>query len=309
MLFERLAIDLLLECTIAGAADVLRLTWEEAEAIMARAVRRGLARKEERECRYLGVDEKAFLKRHRYATIVCDIERGTVEYVGRDRTRAALDEFYSGLTHDQLHAIEGVAMDMWPAYFDSTMRYVPEAREKIVFDRFHIAKHMCEAVDKVRRREHRSLRGAGDSTLTRTKHLWLYNEENVPERQRPAFEWLKASDLKTAKAWAIKENLRSFWLQPTVDDARKFWKQWFFWATHSRLDPVRDVAYTIKNHIENLLTYFKIKITNATAEGLNSKIQAVKHKARGFRRWESFSRAIYFHCGGLELYPTHAVAG
>jgi transposase len=121
------------------------------------------------------------------------------------------------------------------------------------------------------------------------------------------FAALRAANLKTAKAWAIGECLRGLWEYTSKAWAKKYWKQWYFWATHSRLAPVIKVAEMIKSHLANVMTYFDRRITNAVSEGLNSKIQTIKKKAYGFRSREGLKAAIYFHCGGLDLYPmTHA---
>ena len=97
--------------------------------------------------------------------------------------------------------------------------------------------HVGKAVDDVRKHEHRELRSDGDETLTRTKYLWLYSQENLPERHRERFQELKAVNLKTGRAWAIKESLRDLWTYARKAYADRFWKRWFFWATHSRIKP------------------------------------------------------------------------
>lgn len=302
-LFERLAIDLLLECDVSGAAGILGLSWDEAWGIQARAVKRGQARKEARVVAQIGVDEKAAAKGHTYLTLVCDLKQATVEYIGEDRKQASLDAYYTELTPQQREGIEAVAMDMWEPYLQSTLAHVPAAAEKIVFDRFHIMGHMGKAVDTVRKQEHRALRGVGDETLTGTKYLWLYAEEHLPEKHRERFATLKGLNLKAGRAWAIKESLRELWAQGTPQQAEDFWTRWFWWATHSRLEPVRAVAWMIKRHWTHLVTYFRHRITNAVSEGLNSKIQTIKKMAYGFRNKDHFKTAIYFHCGGLDLYP------
>ena len=101
----------------------------------------------------------------------------------------------------------------------------------------------------------------------------------------------------------MKEELWALWQASSPEEAKAFWKRWFWWATHSRLKPMRDVAYLIKRHLANVLTYIIHPITNAVSEGLNSKIQTIKKRAYGFRNKEHFKTAIYFHCGGLNLYP------
>lgn len=305
-LFERLAIEVLRETTVIGATRILRISWHEAWHIMERAVERGLRAKTQQVVKAVGVDEKAIAKGAQYMTIVCDLDASTVEYVGEDRRIESLDGYYKGLSDQQIAGIEAVAMDMWEPYFRSTLAHVPLAEEKIVFDPYHIMTYMNEAVDMVRKQEHRDRLAKGDETLKGSKYLWLYGEENLPERHRQRFEVLKKRNLKTGRAWAIKESLRDFWECVSHASALEHWKPWWNWASHSRLKPVIEAARTIKRHLHNVLTFFTHRITNAVTEGINSKIQTIKKAAYGFRNKENFKTAIFFHCGGLQLYPvTH----
>jgi transposase len=311
-LFERLAIDVLLETNVEGATRILRISWDEAWHLMERAVARGQAEKQRRPISQLGVDEKAIAKGHRYMTLVCDLQMGTVEYVTEDRKESSLNGYFETLEPKQRSAIEAVAIDMWEPYVMSIRRHVPNASDKIVYDRFHIMRHMTQAVDSVRKREHRALRSDGDDRLTGSKYLWLYSHENLPDQHADRFDDLRRSELKTARAWALKESLRHLWSYRRRGWAERFWRQWYFWATHSRLAPVIKVAKMLRGRLKNVLTYFQHPITNAVSEGLNSKIQTVKQMARGFRNPEHFKTAIYFRCGGLALYPyalTHSIPG
>ena len=142
---------------------------------------------------------------------------------------------------------------------------LPKAKENIVFDRFRTMKHMGEAVDKVRREENATLTKNGESLLKGSRFIWLYSRENFPEKHWDKFCCLKASDLKTGRAWAIKENLRYIWDYNRRAWAKKFWKKWCFWATHSRLEPVKKAANTLKSHFYGILNYARHQITNASA--------------------------------------------
>ena len=309
-LFERLAIDVLTETGIRGAAHILRLSWDEAWHILERAVARGQRAKPARVVAQVGIDEKAIAKGHQYLTLVCDLARATVEYIAEDRKHTSLDGYFAGLSAPQLTGITAIAMDMWEPYLQAIRTHVPDAGSKIVFARYHIMTHMGKAVDTVRKREHRTLRASGDETLTGSKYLWLYAEENLPATHRPRLKGLLARPLKTARAWAIKESLRDLWSYTHRGWARRHWRRWYFWATHSRLSPVIEAARLIQRHLPNVLTYFAHPITNAASEGLNSKIQTIKKMAYGFRNRDHFKTAIYFHCGGLDLYPaTHGIPG
>jgi len=305
-LFERMAVDVLKECDVLGASRLLRTSWDETWHLMERAVARGQAVKELAAPALVGVDEKAAGRGHDYIMVVSDLARGTVEYLADERRESSLDSYFEQFSTEQLAGIEAVGMDMWEPYANSVRSHLDDADNKIVFDRYHIMKDVVIAVDTVRKQENRALVASGHRSLTGSKYLWLYSAENLPERHQSRFDELRSGDLKTGRAWAIKENLRFFWEYRRRGWAEKHWKSWYFWATHSRLDPIIDVARTLKRHLPDLLAFFDHRITSAGAEGLNSRIQAIRVSARGYRNRDNFKTAIYFHCGGLDLYPqTH----
>lgn len=299
LLFERFAIDVLLETDVAGAAKILGISWDEAHHLMQRAVQRGLARRPRTLPQRLGIDEKAIAKGHRYLTIVCNLDAGTVLHLAEGRTKDTVFSFLAPFTVNEVAGIETIAMDMWPAFIETVTRWVPGGRDKIVFDRYHIVAHMNHAVDLVRRAETR----AGNEALKGSRYLWLYGQENVPAHRADEFAALRALNLTTSRAWAIKEMLRELWACHTREQAVDFHRRWHHWATHSRLAPVIKVAAMIKNHLHNILTYFTHRVTNAASEGINSAIQTIKKRAGGYRNVDNFKTAIYFHCGGLDLYP------
>ena len=303
LLFECRAIDVLKKCPKSAACLLLNVSWDEVDGIMDRAVKRGLSRKEAKICEGIAVDETSARKGHNYLTIVTSHEEGAVEFVGEGRKEATLDEYYQGLSEPQKQGIRVVSMDMWDPYIASTRNNLPNGEEKIVFDRFHIMRLVNEAVDKVRRAEHRGLMKNNDETLKRTKYLWLFNPDNIPEDRFAEFKQLKSLDLKVSRAWAMKESLRRLWSYTYTGAAQRYFQKWYFWATHSRLQPFINVARTIKRRIDNVLLYCKHRVTNAIAESVNAKIQHVKRMARGFRNALNFKNAVYFHCGNLDLYP------
>ncbi len=165
-LMERLVLDWLRAASQKAVGEHLGLSWDEIHGIMERAVERGLARRQAEPLPQLGVDEKAFRKGHKYFTLVNDLARSRVLYVAEDRSQASLDGFWETLTEEQRESIEAVAMDMWDPYVASVSEHLRNGKQKIVYDKFHIAKHLGEAVDRVRRQENRTLRAAGDDRLT-----------------------------------------------------------------------------------------------------------------------------------------------
>jgi len=301
-LFERLAIDVLLGCqNQTKAKELLGLSWDEVHLIMEKAVGRGLQRRSEGGITHIGVDEKSFLKGHRYATIMSDLDNARVLDVARDRKEESLAELFRRIPEEQRQEIAAVAIDMWEPYINAVEQLLPEA--DIVHDKFHIAKYLGEAVDKVRKSEHRGLKKEGADTLKGTKYLWLTNPRNWSDEQKQQFKELKNQGLKVGRAWSIKEMFSDLWDYTYEKSARNFFRKWYWWATHSRLKPIAEVAKKLKRHLDNILTYLRHRITNAVAEGINSKIQQVKSAARGFRNFENYRTAILFFCGKLDMYP------
>jgi len=181
--------------------------------------------------------------------------------------------------------------------------HLREGQQKIVYDKFHIAKHLGEAVDQVRRKENQTLRAAGDDRLTGTRYDWLRNPAAMEPADRKAFAALRQSGLKTARAWTLKETAMALFSYQYERPARKHFRWWHGWAVRSRLRPMLDVARTLKRRFENIITYLRHRVTNAASESINAKIQWVKYTARGFRNKNNFRVAILFHCGGLDLAP------
>lgn len=305
-LFEALVIDWLKAASVATVASYLGLGWKAVDGIMQRAVRRGLARRATSSPEHISVDETSFQRRHEYVTVVTDQSSGTVLHVADNRTAKSLAGFFEGLQKPQREAIRSVSMDMWPAYISTVREYVPDADERICFDKFPVAKYLGDAVDRVRRQEHRMLSAEGDDRLKKTRYRWLENPDRMSLKHWRAFEHLRSSALKTARAWAIKERAMCLWHYQSRTWATKQWKRWLSWAHRSRLEPVRKVATTIKTHLWGIINAIVLQRTNAAAESMNSRIQRVKARACGFRNRARFRTAIMFHLGGLDLYPRPA---
>jgi transposase len=301
--FESRVIKVALECSMDATARLCGISWDQSWNALTRAVDRGLKRKPHRVPERIGVDEKSYARGHKYETIVYDINAGTVEFVEDTRRQESLERYYRKFTEEELQGIKAVAMDMWDPFIAATKAHVPDAEKKIVFDRFHVMKKVLDAVDSVRKGEHRKLKESGQETLKGTRYLWLWSKENMPDWRKEEFESLRKKNLKTGRAWSIKENLRHMWTLVSEEEMRRYFKRWYFWATHSRLEPIKEAAKTVKAHIDNIVTYAEHRITNALAEGINAKIEKVKRMACGFRNRAHYRTAIFFHCGGLDLFP------
>jgi len=305
LMFEAFAIRVLQASeTVKSGAGLLRLDWHSAHQIMERAVERGLQRRQMETVRLVGIDEKSFGRGQDYVSLMSDLEQSRVLDVVPDRTAEACQELWIRLGSEQSRKVEAVTIDMWEPYLSTTAQAAPQAQ--IVHDKFHVAKHLNDAVDRVRRAENRQLHSEGSDLLSGTKYVWLKNPENWHEADQLKFAALRSSGCKVARAWQLKELFREFWSSFSSTEAESFFDRWYSWAIRCRLAPVKGVARMLKAHFENLLTYFTYAISNALTEGLNSKIQSLKHAARGFRTFANFRIRILFFCGRLNLYPgTH----
>ena len=302
LLFEAFAIEVLQACrTVNSAAALLGLSWDAVQSIMDRAVTRGLERRKTTHTPHLGIDEKSFRKGHDYITVLTDVDGSRVLDVVPERTQAAAEAVLQTLTIKQRQEVRAVAADMLPAYANAVTHQLPNA--ELVHDKFHVAKHLGEVVDQVRRAENKALHAEDDDRLKGTRQLWLFNKSNLSPQQRRRFEAIRHSGLKTAGVWAIKEEVRWFWKYVYSTSAKEFFDQRYAWGVRCRLRPIVRVAKMLKRHLPNLLSYFLYRITNATSEGFNSIIQALKYAAPGFSSFANYCTRILFYCERLELRP------
>ena len=304
LMFEAFAVAVLQAArNLEAGRKLLKLSWDGANSIIKRAVDRGLERRDITEVSKVGIDEKSFLRGHSYATLLNDLDGGRVLDLVPERTEAACRELIlKALPTDwSRFKIEAVAMDMWKPYRNAATGLLEEA--EVVYDRFHISKYLGEAVDQVRRAEHKDLKSQGDDSLTGTRYSFLRSEETRTEKHQDILDRLCGRNLKTSRAWALKETFQEFWNAHNAGFAEGVFRRWYSWAVRCRLKPMAKVAKMLKRHYDGLISYFNHPITNAVSEGLNSKIQAIKSSARGFRNFENYRIRILFSCGKLDLSP------
>src|SRR5664279_4653701 len=268
-LMAAFVIKLLEACpTTQAVCTLTRLSWSTVNAIMVSAVERGMLRRTEEEISYLGIDEKSSERGHTYASILTDIDRSRVLDLVPERKLAAAVSLLETLTPAQRISVKAVAMDMWPAYMSAAKQCVPQA---------------------------------GTSPLTGSKWAWLKKYPDGRSAEAVSFRALNQLNLKTSRAWCIKENFSQFWNYSYKGAAKRFFKAWSNNAMRSRLEPVKKVVKMLKRHEEGLLNFSQHRISNACAEGFNSAIQLIKANARGFRNFTNYRARILFHCGKLDL--------
>ena len=249
----------------------------------------------------VGMDETSSRRGHNYITVFVDMDKSKVLFATPGKDAATLTAFKEDL---QAHGgrpenIKQACCDMSPAF----IRGIEDTFEgsTITFDKFHIVKIINEALDEVRRQEQKDR-----PELKKTRFAWLKNPPNLTVKQQTIIETLnvKKLNLKTAKAYQIKLTFQDLYDQPK-EEAEAFLKRWYFWVTHSRLQPMIEAARTIKRHWNGVLGWFESGLTNGILEGINSLIQAAKAKARGYRSDRNFITIIYLIAGKLNLCVTH----
>ena len=304
--FECVVIDWLKEASVSAVARMFGLGWKQAYNIQRRAVERGLARRGPVAPTRIGVDETSFKKRHEYVTIVTDLDTSTVIHVADDRKQVSFESFLKELPQEQLAAIEVVAMDMHRPYITAAAWHIPDLESKIAFDRFHVAKLFGDAVDKVRRQENRELVAAGDDRLKGTKYHWLKAPRSLARSVKAQLNALRKGTLRVARAWAVKELASKLWHYQSRTWATKAWTRLCDWASRTRIEPIVRVSRTIRYHMIGVVNAIIHRVSNASSESTNSRVQDLKRRANGYRNRERFRAAILFHLGGLDLYPRPA---
>lgn len=282
---------------ISEVAGIMRLDWHTVNAIMKAAVERGLERREAEEIEHLGIDEKSFRRGHVYATMMSDLGRGRVWDLAEGRQEDQVVELLETLKPEQRGGVKAVAMDMWVPYEKAVRVVLPQA--DIVYDKFHVSAYLNKAVDAVRKEEHRELTQRGDDTLKRTKYQWLRNFPDL--REQPGFQELYRMNLRTSRAWRLKETFAGFWSYSYEGAARRFFRQWHQVVKRSGLEPLKKVAEMLQRHLPGLLNYLKHRITNAAAEGLNSQVARIIANARGLGSFYTLRIRVLFFLGKLDL--------
>src|SRR5258707_4316405 len=225
-MFEAFSIRVLLaSASLQAGCQLLRISWDQAQQIMERAVERGLARRQIEALRYVGLDEKSFAHGQSYISLLCDLDTSRVLEVTLSRSYEATRELWLGLSQAQRDSIEAVAMDMWDAYLTATHICVPQAR--IVYDKFHVSQELNQAIDLIRRKEHQALLKKSDRRLSRTRQWWLMRPEKLSPERKEQFHHLVHSELKAARAWLAKELFASFWKIPNLGAAEEFFTFWY----------------------------------------------------------------------------------
>lgn len=297
LLFEAMVMILAKEMPVKAIANIIKEHDTRIWRLLDHHVEQ--ARNEAEFCSVtqVGVDETSSKRGHNYVSVFVDLETPKVVFATEGKDASTLSRFKEDLVAHggDAIAVEEVCCDMSPAFISGIEQHFPEAH--ITFDKFHVLKVLNEALDEVRRQEQQNC-----PELKKTRYIWLKSQNNLTAQQAATLEGLqvKKLNLKTMRAYHIRLNFQAFWNQ-TSEDAEAFLKKWYFWATHSRLEPIKEAAYTIKRHWDGILRWFKSRINNGILEGINSLIQAAKARARGYRTTKNLITMIYLLAGKLKF--------
>ena len=309
LLFEALILELVKVMPVHNVCQLLNVYDNKLWKMIKAYTNKARAEEDYSGVKVIGLDETSVRKNHVYVSLFVDIEEKRTIFVTEGKDHTVIQAFVSDLVAHggQPDNIEQVSCDMSPAFIKGVEANLPNA--SVVFDRFHVSKVINEAVDKVRKAEVEK-----NPILKGSKYIFLKNRENLTVYQKQRLDGIRLSglNLKTMKALNIREAFQQIYQAPTSEMFDKLLRKWYFWATHSRITPIKEAAYTIQRHWEGIVNWFDYKISNGILEGFNSIFQAAKAKARGYRRYDTIKAIIYLLTGKLDFskinphYVTHS---
>ncbi len=288
------------ELSWQGTAREYGLHWKSVAVIVKRAVPYGLRHRRRPPVHVIGMDEVSRRKGQVYLTVVYDLERRVLLWVGEGRTEEAVKRFFTEeLGRRRCGTLPVVCMDMWAPYVNLVREHARNAQ--ILLDRFHIVQHLNEAVEEVRRSLWRGLSIKERATCKGTRWLLLKNPWNLrpdqPERLSTLVKW----NTPLVRAWYLKESFQLFWTCRQPWRAETHLRQWMNSAMRSRLEPFKKFVRLLRSHLDGILPWTGIRISNGAVEGMNNKIKSISHRAFGCRSAEHFIAAIYHCCAQLPL--------
>lgn len=299
LLFEALSLTLAKAMPVATTAKQLRTDDRALWRILDHHVSRARAQEDYSAVTAIGVDETACRRGHQYITLVHDLEQRRLIFATAGRDAQTLQRFTENLAHHQGRGeqIRHASIDMSRAYISGLGQHLPGA--EITFDRFHIIQLANQAVDAVRKAEVRH-----EACLKRSKWAWLKDMAHWSRPQGEAFYDLTRSNLKTARAWRLKEALRAIFREAiTYEEAQARLARWYSWARRCRLEPIKQLAATLKRHWKGVLQGFDSRLSNGYVEAMNSLIQAAKARARGYGTTRHLIAICFLIAGQLKHLP------
>jgi transposase len=282
--------------TIQDVAREVHLDWKTVKDLDQQYMQEQLRRAGRPAPRAIGIDEVSIRKGHTYRIVVSDLERRRpIWFGGRDRSEASLDLFYHWLGATKNKRVRLAVMDMWKPFRNSTLRYAPQA--SILFDKFHVMRHLGEALDQVRKSEYARLRGKDRSVIKGQKYTLLSHRENLTLDGRRSLHKLLRANQRLNVAYLLKESFGQLWNYRREAWARRFFQNWKAALRWQRLKPYQKFAAMIDRHWDGIATYCRPenKVSLGFVEGLNNKIRVLQRRAYGLRH-EQYLRLKILTC-------------
>lgn len=297
-LFESFAMTLCREMPVNKVSQIIRVDDNKLWRMMNHYTEAARRLEDYSEIKRIGVDETSKSKGHDYVTLFVSLEEKKTIFVAEGKSSETIAEFKKDLTEHggSPENITDASIDMSPAFIKGVEENLPNA--EITFDKFHIMKVINKAVDEVRKVESKE-----QSILKGQKYTFLKNRANLTKNQIETLNTIESMpklNLKTIKALHIRENFQEVYKEDTKEEFERKLKKWYFWATHSRIESIKEAAKTIKRHWSGIIKWYESKISNGILEGLNSLVQAAKDKARGYKTFRNFKTIIYMLTGKLD---------
>jgi len=270
--------------TVKDVAKEYRLDWHTVKALDKEYMEKQLERNPVAAPRVIGIDEISVRKGHDYRIVVSDLERGRpIWYGGKDRSEASMDMFYEWLGAKRSKKVQLAVMDMWKAFEKSTAKNIPSAA--ILFDKFHVIRHLGDCLDQVRKSEYARLSGKDRSFIKGQKYTLLSNRENLTLDGRRALKKLLYANKRLNAAYLLKESFGQLWSYQTEGWARRFFDNWKQSLKWQKLKPYEKFAGMIERHWEGIAAYSRPqnKVSLGFVEGLNNKIRVIQRRAYGIR--------------------------
>lgn len=270
------------DSSLRDIARELHLDWKTVKTLEMQYMREQLRRVGMPGPKVIGIDEISLRKGHTYRIVVSDLERKrAIWFGGKDRSEESLDLFFQELGPKKGRKVRLAVMDMWKAFRNSTRRNTPQAA--ILFDKFHVLRHLQEALDKVRKREYARLSGKDRRFIKGQKYTLLSRRENLTTKGRLALKTLLKANKRLNVAYLLKESFGQLWEYKQEGWARKFFENWKASLKWQRLRPYEEFAELIERHWDGIATFIQLedKVSLGFVEGLNNKIRVIQRRAYG----------------------------
>ena len=295
---------LLLRCCQAmpqkAAAQMLGMPTSTLSDILHRVIGRVRQKHSIRDLKKIGIDEISYAKGHKYATVVYDLERSCVVWVGRGKARQTIDQFFKDeLSPYQKAKIKWACCDMSETFIGAILQHCPNAT--LVLDRFHVVKALNDAVDEVRKEQWREACAEDRKALKGLRWLLYRHSSTRSRKDTITLKALEKANQRIYRAWRLKDEFEQLWNYKAPWAAKRFLNTWTTTALRSRLEPLKKFVRTVRKHADGILAFVETHLTNAAAEGINRIIKIVKNRASGFRCLDAFSDLIFLTVGDLDI--------